>query len=174
MLIIMLHHKLIYNCKVEDNETLMQNKVNVSLEKSDNKFSFEKISKNIDIKFYQNAIEQTQERIDTILKNNVISDEEKNNVRANVRSKSISNITQLHTNKKNIRVLYSALKDLNNPSHISLSSLLGSNKKDDNMSKKYNYDKKLYVLGVDKIVIEEEDVVEKERRRILRRYENSR
>lgn len=135
-------------------------------------FYNEQINKKIDIKFYQNAIEQTQDRINTILKNNIISDEEKSNIRANIRSKSISNITKLHSNKKNIRILYSALKDLNSSKHISLSSLLISNKKDDNMPEKYNYDKKLYVLGVDRIVIEEEDIVEKERRRIL--WENSR
>lgn len=234
-----LYHKLIYNCKVEDNESIIQSKVNISLENSDNKFDFilnetekielrkiiveninklveenneiqkdtnlkileddkelikyildkktdnqyslelsridfynEQINKKIDIKFYQNAIEQTQDRINTILKNNIISDEEKANIRANIRSKSISNITKLHSNKKNIRILYSALKDLNSSKHISLSSLLINNKKDDNMPEKYNYDKKLYVLGVDKIVIEEEDIVEKERRRIL--WENSR
>ena len=234
-----LYHKLIYNCKVEDNESIIQSKVNISLENSDNKFDFilnetekielrkiiveninklveenneiqkdtnlkileddkelikyildkktdnqyslelsridfynEQINKKIDIKFYQNAIEQTQDRINTILKNNIISDEEKSNIRANIRSKSISNITKLHSNKKNIRILYSALKDLNSSKHISLSSLLISNKKDDNMPEKYNYDKKLYVLGVDRIVIEEEDIVEKERRRIL--WENSR
>ena len=233
-----LYNKLIYNCKVEDNENIIRSKIDIPLENSDNKFNFilnetekielrkmiveninklveenneiqkdtnlklleddeelikyilddktnnqyslelsridfykDKINKNIDVKFYQNAIEQTQERINTILKNNVISDEEKANVRANIRSKSISNITKLHTNKKNIRILYSALKDLNNPNHTSLSSLLLSNKKEDNMPKEYNFDKKLYVLGVDRIVVEEEDIVEKERRRIM--WENS-
>lgn len=234
------YHKLIYNCKVEDNETLMQNKVNVSLEKSDNKFNFvlnqeektelrkiivEKINKlveenntlqedtnlkildddkelmryildkktdneysktlatiqlykneivkNKDVAQYKLMLEVTEKTLNNILKNNVVTDDEKNSVRANIRSNSISKITQLYKNKKEIRILYSSLKELNTAKYSSLSSLLQrNNTKDDNMPNTYNYNKKLYVLGVDKIVIEEEDVVEKERRRIL--WEHSR
>lgn len=236
------YHKLIYNCKVEDNETLMQNKVNVSLEKSDNKFNFvlnqeektelrkiivekinklveennilkedtnlrildddkeliryildkktnneysetlatiqlykNEIAKNKDVAQYKLMLEITEKTLSNILKNNVVTDDEKNSVRANIRSNSISKITQLHKNKKKIRILYSSLKELNTAKYSSLSSLLQKNNtKNDDMPNTYNYDKKLYVLGVDRIVIEEEDVVEKERRRILRRCEHSR
>lgn len=234
-----LYNKLVYNCKVEENSTLISEKINVNTEFSDNKFEFtlnesekreirqmlidninklveenkiiqentnlklleddkelmkfildkktnnqyslelsrlklyeEKLNKNIDVSYFNNAIKETKERINLLLKNTQVTDEEKNRTRAIIRSNSMNNIVKLHNNKKKIRVLYASLKELSSSKDIKLSSLFANNNKDNSMPEKYNYDKKLYVLGVDRIVVEEEDVVEKERRRIA--WENSR
>ncbi len=165
-----------YNIEVLKDEKaleryILDSKTNNEYSKELSRMEFykQKLKKKIDVNFYEFSLKETQKRIDLMLKNNPITDSEKNKVKSTIRSKVLSNLAKIHMNKKQIRLLYSSLKAVNND--VKLMDLFGKTfNKTNNISNppKYNYSSKIYVLGVDEIVVEEEDIVEKERKRILR------
>ncbi|WP_349764082.1 MobA/MobL family protein [Fusobacterium sp. SYSU M8D902] len=172
---------------LKDDKTLekyiLDKKTNNEYSKELNRIKFyeEQINKNIDVEFYKSSILETKNRIKKIIMNNPIDINEKNKIKANIRSKAISNITKLHMNKKQIRLLYSSLKKITiNTNKNNVTDLISSafNKihkivNNNSIPQNYNYDKKIYVLGEDKIIIEDDDTVEKERRKVLCQNQNS-